>query len=181
MSTDPSWLRFAWRSVLCHTATYLVAGLLAATLLDYEQWWLTEWMSHYRGFDSPWLAAGSGLQVVRGLILAVVLYPFRKVFLEERLGWLKLWGVLVGVGILSTYAAAPGSVEGVIYTALPPVYHVFGIPEVYGQALAYSLCLVFWSRRPSRIWGWVLGLLTGVALFFALAGALLAPLAESMG
>ena len=88
-----------------------------------------------------------------------------------------LVGLLVGVGILSTYAAGPSSVEGVIYTELPLKYHVFGIPEVFGQALAFSMCLVGWYRHPHRAWGWVLGTLTVFTMLMAMAAVFLAPLA----
>ena len=171
--------RFAWRVVAAHTTTYMVAGLLASTLLDYEAWWTTEWMAHYRPMHSPWVAAGPALQVVRGLLLAAVLWPFRDTFLRGARGALQLWALLVGVGILSTYGAGPGSIEGVVYTALPPAYHVFGLPEVYGQALAFSGILVGWCRWPHRAWDVVLGLGTGLTVLMSLAGVFLAPLAPA--
>jgi len=171
-------LLFAWRVTACHTATYLVAGLLGSTFMDYEVRWTSEWMVNYRPYDSPWVAAGMGLQLFRGLVLAVVLFPFREVFLTQAWGWLKLWGLLAGVGIVSTYAAAWGSVEGMIYLRLPLEQHLFGAPEVFGQSLAFSACLVAWFRHPSRAWGWVLGTLTALAVLLSLAGVFLAPLAE---
>jgi hypothetical protein len=152
-------------------------GLLASTLFDYPSWWNSEWMAHYRPMDSPLVALGPALQPIRGLILAVVLYPFREVILESERGWLKLWGLLVGIGILSTYAAATGSVEGLIYTEIPLRFHLFGLPEVWGQSLLTSLCLVGWYRRPHRAWGLVLGGLTVLAGLFAVAAVLLVPLA----
>jgi len=168
---------FAWRTTLAHVATYLVFGLVASSLFDYQTLWASEWMDHYRPFDHPLIALGPSLQVIRGLILAAVLYPFRRVILADPRGWLKLWALLVGIGILSTYAAAPGSVEGVLYTSLPWRHHVIGVPEVWGQTLAFSLCLVGWYRRPHRAWGWALGVVSGFAVFVGVAGALLAPAA----
>lgn len=131
---------FAVRTTLCHMVTYMAAGLVAFTALDYASWWDTDAMAH-GPLASPWIAAGPALQVVRGLIFAGVLYPFRTVFLERRLGWAKLWALLVGIGILSTYGPAPGSVEGAIYSNSPLASHLFGLPEVYGQSLAFAGCL----------------------------------------
>lgn len=165
------WGRFAWRVTAAHTATYLIAGLIASNLLDYGAWWGTEWMDHYRPLDSPWVAAGPALQPIRGLLFAAVLYPFRAVILGEG-GWRRLWALLVGVGILSTYAAGPASVEGVIYTGLPAAYHLFGLPEVLGQTLVFSLCLTGWYRRPHRAWGLALGTITALALLASTAGLL---------
>ena len=165
-----AWLRFAWRATACHVVTYMLAGLLASTLLDYASWWDTEPLSGMRSLDSPWVAAGPALQVLRGLVLALVLFPFRRRILEQR-GWLALWGLLVGLGIVSTYGPAPGSIEGAIYTTMPLPFHVFGAPEVYGQSLAFSACLVGWYQRPHAAWSWVFGALTLLTLIISLGGA----------
>lgn len=149
----------------------MLAGLLASTLLDYAAWWDTEPLAHMRPLDSPWVAAGPALQVLRGLVLAVVLFPFRERILERSRGWLALWGLLVGLGILSTYGPAPGSIEGAIYTTLPLPFHVFGAPEVYAQSLVFSLCLVGWYRRPHPAWSWVFGTLAALAMLVSVGGA----------
>lgn len=149
----------------------MLAGLLASTLLGYAAWWDTEPLAHMRSLDSPWVAAGPALQVLRGLIFAVVLFPFREPILERSGGWLSLWGLLVGLGIVSCYGPAPGSIEGAIYTTLPLPFHAFGMPEVLGQSLVFSVCLVGWYRRPHRAWGWVLGTLTVLALIVSIGGA----------
>jgi hypothetical protein len=98
--------RFTLRVIGTHAVTYTIAGLLASNLLDYRSWWESEYFSLYKPFDSFWVAAGPALQVIRGLVFAAVLYPFRGVFLEERHGWGRLWALLVGIGILSTWARA---------------------------------------------------------------------------
>lgn len=175
MSDAGSFARFAWRTTAVHVATYMVAGITASNLLDYAGWWRTDALSHMRPLDSPWVAAGPGLQVVRGLILAVALAPFRSAFLDAPRGWARLWGLLVGIGILSTYGPAPGSVEGAIYTDLPVAAHLFGLPEVCAQSLAFALGLWGWYRWPHRAWGVVFGVLAVLALLASAAGVLLGP------
>ena len=59
----------------------------------------------------------------------LVLLPFRIVLAATRWGWLQLWLLIVGVGIVSTPAAAPSSIEAVIYTRLPLWYHAVGSPR----------------------------------------------------
>jgi hypothetical protein len=168
-----SWKTFAFRAILCHVATYVVAGLAASQLLDYAGFWSTPEMAHMRPLDSPWVAAGPALQIVRGGVLGVVLYPFRTIFLQRRGGWLQLWALLAGVGILSAYGPTPGSLEGIVYTRMPLASHLRGLPEVFLQSLAFSGCLVAWYRRPSRVWPILLGSLSGFALLASLAGVLL--------
>lgn len=168
---ESSWGRFAVRVTATHTATYMVAGFAAMQLLDYAGFWQTPEMAHMRPLDSPWVAAGPGLQVVRGLVLAVVLYPFRSVFLRPG-GWLPLWGLLAGIGILSTYGPAPGSIEGLIYTTAPLGTHLRGLPEVVVQSLAFSVVLVAWCRSPGWRWAAGMGGLTALAVLASVAGIL---------
>jgi len=165
--------RFILRVCACHMVTYFVAGILAFVLLDYEKAFQSEHLSCWmRPTSSPWVALGPGLQWIRGLIFAVVLYPFRHVFLERSRGWLTLWGLLLGIGILSTYGPAPGSVEGLLYTTIPPLQQIAGLSEVVGQSLVFSVLLVAWHRRPHRAWGVVLYSLTALVVLMSLAGAL---------
>jgi hypothetical protein len=174
--TEPgSWPSFAGRVVVCHVGTYLVAGLLFSQLFDYAELWTRPEMAHMRPLSSPWVAAGPGLQVVRGLVLAVVLSPFRGVFLGRPRGWLLLWGLLAGIGIVSPYGPSPGSVEGLIYTSTPLLSHLRGLPEVLVQSLVFSACLVAWSRQPRRLWTALFGTLAVLALASSAAGVLLSP------
>lgn len=142
---------FLWRVLACHTVTYFAAGLFAYLLLDYRGLFLSPALACFmRPVDSPAVALGPALQVVRGLIFGLALHPFRHVFLDRAGGWRPLWGLLVGLSILSPVGPAPGSVEGFIYTQVPPLDQVRGWLEVFPQTLAFSLLLVSWSRRPGR-------------------------------
>lgn len=170
---EPSWRAFTARVIVAHTATYFVAGFIAMQAMDYAAFWDAPEMAHMRPLDSPWVAAGPALQVVRGVVFAAVLWPFRGVFLARAGGWLPLWGLLAGIGILSTYGAAPGSVEGVIYTTMPLASHLRGLPEVLAQSAAFAACLVGWCRRPSWAWTLVLGGLACLAVLASAAGATL--------
>jgi hypothetical protein len=119
------------------------------------------------------VAAGSALQVIRGLIFAVALYPFQNVFHGNRQGWLKLWGLLLGLAIFSTAGPAPGSVEGIIYTKIPVFSQLMGLPEVLFQTLAFSLLVTTWHRHPHRAWAIVMGGLMVLGILLSLAGAFL--------
>jgi hypothetical protein len=165
--------RFSLRVCACHMVTYFVAGVLAFFLLDYEKAFQSEHMACWmRPTSSRWVALGPGLQWIRGLVFAGALYPFRHVFLDGSRGWLTLWGLLLGIGILSTYGPAPGSIEGLLYTTIPPLQQVTGLSEVVGQSLAFSILLVAWYRARHRAWGVVLYLLSALVVLMSVAGAL---------
>jgi hypothetical protein len=138
---------FAIKVMLLHTLTYMVFGLLARSVMHYDQVWQLPIMADlYRPMDSGWVLAGPILQPLRGLLYAAGLWVFRPYLHQIRYGWLAIWSVFVLFAILGTPAAAPGSMEGVIYTRLPMLVHVVGIPELYGQTLLFSVLLYTWDR-----------------------------------
>ena len=178
--TNGGFGRFFARVTACHMVTYFVAGLIAFVLFDYAAAFQSEYLSCYmKPIDSKWIAIGPALQWIRGLVFAAALYPFRQVFLEGSRGWLKLWGLVLGLAILSTAGPAPGSVEGLIYSKIPPLDQLVGLREVVAQTLSFSWLLVTWYERPHRAWGIVLYGLTAVVILMSVAGAVL-PRPESL-
>jgi hypothetical protein len=170
---EQTFARFFARVTACHMVTCFVAGAFAFFVFDYATAFRSEHLACFmRPTDSRWVAIGPGLQWVRGLIFAAALYPFRHVFLEGPRGWLKLWGLVAGLAILSTAGPAPGSVEGLLYTKIPPLDQLIGLRETFVQTLAFSFLLVTWYRTPHRAWGLVMYSLTAVVIFFSVAGAL---------
>ncbi|MBD3669609.1 MAG: hypothetical protein HUJ29_02460 [Gammaproteobacteria bacterium] len=145
--------RFLWRVTASHTLTYFIFGLLAASLFDYRSWFETESLKGFMvSMDAPQVAAGPALQLLRGVLFALVLWPIHQAFLQPERGWLYLWILFIGLAILGTAGPSPGSIEGVIYTQLPLFYNVFGLPEVLLQTLAFSLMLTQWYRHPTPWW-----------------------------
>jgi hypothetical protein len=154
--------------------TYFLAGIAAYSLMNYRDQFQSDQLACLMlPTNSPWVAAGPALQVFRGLVFALALYPFRRVFLEESRGWLKLFGLFLGLAILSTAGPAPGSIEGMIYTKLPVVSQILGLWETVLQTLVFSFLLVLWHRKPSRAWGIVMGILCALVILMSLAGVLL--------
>ena len=88
------------------------------------------------------------MQPVRGLLFAFALWPLRSIIFEGKFAWLILWNLFIVFGILSTPAAAPCSIEGIIYSRLPLWYHLIGLPEILLQTLALSIVATWWIKRP---------------------------------
>jgi len=159
-STDPVTLRsggesvavFLARVVAIHLLSYLVAGAAFSALLDYQHLFQQPVIRDYMlPFGSPSLLLSLALQIVRGAVLGLVLLPFRTMLAATRWGWLQLWLLIVGVGIVSTPAAAPSSIEAVIYTRLPLWYHAIGLPEILCQTLVFSWLVHLYLRHPEGI------------------------------
>jgi hypothetical protein len=143
---------FLVRVVVIHLVSYLAAGAVFSALLDYQRLFQQPVIRDYMlPFGSTSLLLSLGLQVVRGAVLGLVLLPFRAVLAATRSGWVQLWALMVGIGIVSTPAAAPSSIEAVIYTRLPLWYHALGLPEMLSQTLVFSWLVHLYLRHPEGL------------------------------
>jgi hypothetical protein len=155
--------------------TYFLVGLGAFFILDYRQVFETTELRYLMlPTSSPWVAAGPALQVFRGLLFAVILYPFVGNFTGRNHGVLLLWSLFVGLAILGTAGPSPGSLEGVIYTKLPLRLHLLGLPEVLLQTFLFSAGLVAWCRKPARWMNVTSAIAVGLGLLMSIAGVLAA-------
>ena len=144
------------KTSVVHTVTYFVAGAAAMTLYNYEQYFneVAQRGGLLRSFDDPILMAGPLFQPIRGVIFALAFYPIRSVIFVSPYGWLILWWILIALGILSTFGAAPNSIESLIYTTRTPD---FLNVETEVQALGLAGFLWLWVRHPERRWfGWLM-------------------------
>lgn len=162
------------KTVIVHTITYFVAGLLAYTLGGYEKAFSEPPLSYFmRPTSDPLVMAGPLFQPIRGVVFALALYPLRNVLFAERRGWLTLWWLLLALGVLSAFGPAPGSVEGLIYTVIPPRAQILGLWEVLLQSLLFSVVLFYWVNHPRTRWlNWTLGFVFSIVMFLPLLGLL---------
>lgn len=166
---------FFWRITASHMITYMIMGLIASSLFNYKDLFEETLLScMYRPYNSPWIAAGPSLQVIRGLIFALALWFFKDNFLYQKYGWLKLWGLLIGLSILSTTGAPPGSIEGFIYTKIPVTDQVKGYFEVGIQTLLFSIFVCLWYSQPKKAWNIIAAILVGLIFFMSIMGVLAA-------
>jgi hypothetical protein len=128
-------------------------GIIAASILDYKEIFENPPLSYLmKPINSPWVAVGPILQIFRGLVFSIALWFFKDNFLYKKYGWLKLWGLIVGLSILSTVGPTPGSIEGLIYTKIPVISQLKGYIEVLPQTLFFSLLVFFWYEKPKKLW-----------------------------
>jgi hypothetical protein len=166
----------AIKATVVHTVTYFLVGLLSFVLLNYSAKYADEVVSGLmRQTDHPLVALGPAFQILRGFLFGIVFYVLRDLIFTQKRGWLSLWLVLVIVGILSPFGAAPSSIEGVLYTVLPIWFHFAGFPEVFVQSGLLAFLTYSWVNHPEKKWlGWVFGIIFVLVILMSLAGALAA-------
>ena len=171
-----TFLGLSVKAIVVHTVTYFIMGLLALMLLEYKTAFAEPITREYmRPVDDPIVALGPALQFIRGILFAIAFYPLRENLFRRKNGWLTMWSLLVTLGILSTFAAAPGSLEGLLYTKMSVSLQISGWMEIMTQALALSVILYYWVNHPEKKWSaWVLGAIYILAVTFSILGFVMA-------
>ena len=149
----PSFIETVLKTIVVHTITYFLLGLVSFAFLDYSARFSDPVVAQYfRSTDDPLVTAGPLFQPIRGLLLGCILFLLREPFFTKKNGWLTLWATLVVVGILSPYVGAPGSLEGLVYSKVPFSLQLTLLPEVILQTLLFSAVLFYWVNHPKKKW-----------------------------
>ena len=155
MKQNTSFVKFTGRMIVAHFLTYFVIGLLFYVsgfnvVTYYEQHPQALINALFRDTSSLLATVGPLFQLLRGFIFALALYPFRTVFLERKFGWFYLWGIFLAFAIFAPSSAAPGSIEGFVYTNFPISFHLIYLPEIILQTLVFSWLFVAWEKHPVK-------------------------------
>ncbi|MGB8259330.1 MAG: hypothetical protein WCE75_03220 [Terracidiphilus sp.] len=166
-------LPLAAKAAVCHTLTYFLMGILAFNLLHYAEL-MANPANGMRPATDPLILAGPLFQPLRGVLFALVFFPLRSLLFGRRHGWLLMSWILIAIGILGTFAAAPGSIEGAIYTTTPLWLQMRGWLEVVPQAILLSALLCYWVDRPEKKWlTWTLSIAFVLVMAMSVLGLLL--------
>ncbi|ULQ58518.1 hypothetical protein K7I13_08000 [Brucepastera parasyntrophica] len=134
--------KFVLRVTVIHIVTYILCGMVFSLVFNYKELFQLGNAEYFmRPFDSISSLIGPVIQIVRGLLFGLVLLRLKESVIETKRGWLKLWAIIVVIGIINTPGPGFSSIEGIVYTQLPLEIHIKGAPEILVQTLLFS-CLV---------------------------------------
>ena len=76
---EPGFWPITLKSIVVHTITYFVMGILAFTLFDYRTNYADPHLSMLmRQTDDPWVMVGPAFQPIRGFLFGVAFYLLRR-------------------------------------------------------------------------------------------------------
>jgi hypothetical protein len=163
---------FIWRISASHTVAYFIAVLFALSFMNFSQDFGVKTRSNLMLPIDHWqLAISLGLQPFRGIIIALVLWPFRETILKKQ-GWIKLAFLILGLSYFVTIAPAIGSFEGYIFTSVSIKYHLSGIPETGIYIFIFTSLLNIWYQNASRGMNFTMGIFVGFILLMSLFGVM---------
>ncbi len=141
---------FTLRYIAVHTLTYLAFGIFFMLVSGYFEYFKSDPIFDLVMKPSDSLSVGLAplAQVLRGALLALVIYPYREVIIRRKLGWLKLFFLLFVLTSIGAVITGPGSIEGFLYTRFS--FNPFiGYPEIALQMLAFSCLFCRWQGKKS--------------------------------
>ncbi len=155
MNINKKYLTFTYHIVVSHFITYFFVGIVFFFLgLNssgyYEKHPIDLISALHRDSNSIWVMAGPLFQLIRAFLFSLALFPIKDIFIERKYGWLYLWLIFIVFAIFAPAGEAPGSIEGIVYTKLPFLFHILYFPELVIQSLLFSLLFLGWEKREIK-------------------------------
>jgi len=137
------------RYTLLHLLIYMFIGALFYEISGYEEALATmdefELWRPLENFVMPFVILFG--QVLRGGILALLLYPFYNTYMKKQHGWLFLFGLLFGLKVLASVISVPESAD-LLMQGLQDL--TVGIPEITAQTLLFAWLFFLWEKRRNK-------------------------------
>ena len=154
---------FIWRVSYAHVIAYFIAGIFAVLVMGYQEHYLSEPLSFMHSVDSAIVALGPGLQIFRGLLLALILLPLKETFTEGKKGFIKLGILILGLSLFLTIGPTIGSFDGFIYTNIPFMYQILGYPETFIY-ISLFISMLWISYKKQKKWIDILAILAVIVI-----------------
>ena len=150
-----SFLKFVLIVIVCHVITYYIAGIIAQVVLGAGEFYppSPNAISYLRDPHDPslqlWILP---TQALRGLLFAIVLFPFRQRILElgTWYGGLAIAGIIFIMGFV---ASSGGMIEHFVYfkaADYPVKFAAITFVEILIQSLLMGPSIVRLDKRFSR-------------------------------
>ena len=103
-------------------------------------------LDFFQPYRSPGLAV-TFTQILRGIVLALILYPFYDTIVKGNRSWLVLFGALWGLALFGSVEPIPGSIEGFIYTETTWLEHFMVLAAAAVQVGLFTRLFLRWEQK----------------------------------
>ncbi len=149
MSGISGFWSYIGRFSLIHLITYSLMAVIFLNLQDTLPASGRVALGFFEPYRYPDMAVIAS-QLIRGVLLALILYPFYDIIVKSRNGLMVLFTTLWGLGLLASVEPMPGSIEGMIYTQTTLLEHILVLAAVGVQTLLFCVLFLFWKRPFDR-------------------------------
>lgn len=141
---------FTLRFIVVHTLTYLVFGIIFMLTSQYFEYFKNDplFSQVMKPSDALSVQLAPLVQLLRGALLALAIYPFRDVIIGRSSGWIKLFILLFVLTSIGAVITGPGSIEGFLYTHFS-FNPIIGYPEIALQMFAFSWLFCRWQGKKA--------------------------------
>lgn len=130
---------FIFKITLIHVLTYIVCGIIFSMFFKYQE--SLKVTEGFRDMNHIMVQLSPIFQIVRGILFGLVLLLIRQSFHGKKYDWLKLWLIIIVIGIFNTPATTPFSIEEFIYCEPSNMawnLQLGGLAEILVQTLLFS-------------------------------------------
>ena len=142
--------RFFIKVIFAHVLTYTLCGMIFMNLFNYEPFFEQE---GWRSLDSIIVGLAPVFQIIRGILYAIV-FLFIKDTIYSKYGVLKLYVLMVIIGIFNIPEPVSNSIEGLIYRIPTEPFNVLigGTLEILTQNLLFCIIVCTkWDELFAKI------------------------------
>lgn len=143
--------RFIIKVAIIHVLTYTVCGIIFSQIFDYQSSLLES--ANRRDMNSLMVQMAPLFQIIRGTLFGIVLLWIKSSFIGRKYGWLKLWAILIILGVFNTPATSPFSIEEFIYiipSDEPLELQLGGLLEILVQTLLFSILVTYKTKQQKQ-------------------------------
>jgi len=139
---------FSLRFITVHVLTYLCFGIFFMLVSKYFEYFSDDpvFSEVMKPSDALSVRMAPIVQVVRGALLTLAIFPFRQVIIGHASGWIKLFVLLFVFSSIGSVITGPGSIEGFLYTRFT-FNPVIGYPEIALQMFVFSWWFCRWQGK----------------------------------
>ena len=146
-------IKFILKITFAHVVTYILCGIIFMNINNYSEWIDTQ--NNWRDASSIIYQLSFVFQILRGILYAIIILIIKDIIIGTKFGILKLFVIMIILGIINTPGTGPMSIEEFIYMVPsdePLNVRIGGLIEIITQNLLFCIIVCTnWKELKNKI------------------------------